>query len=410
MRNIERLGKRRGYVILSTAFVFVVLMGFAGLAIDVGFMQYTKRRMQAAADSGAMAGALEMRMQASPNADVSAPVRQDVATNGFTDGLNAVTVAVNSPPTAGTYAGRPRYVEVVVRRPVPTFFMRALNWNQVRVTARAVGGPATPPNCIYALNPTAAGSFKVWGSAGVSTSCGVLVNSSSPSAIQIGNAACMNATSYGVVGGYSSSGGCGLTPAPTTGIVPFRDPLEHIQPPVAGPCDYNKFKTNSDATLSPGVYCGGITVNGGTVRFNPGTYILMGGGMKVTGGSSLIGSEVMFYNTGGAGSAYDSININGGGVLDLSAPTTGPYESILFYQDRVAGAGSINVITGDTNTRLVGTLYFPTSTIKFTGNTASTMYTTIIGDMVEFTGNSHVNNNYANLSANAVIRTAALVE
>ena len=50
--------------------------------------------------------------------------------------------------------------------------------------------------------------------------------------------------------------------------------------------------------LRPGVYCGGITVsNNASVTFNPGVYILLGGGLDVSNNGSLTGQNVSFYNT-----------------------------------------------------------------------------------------------------------------
>ena len=43
----------------------VVLMGFAGLGIDMGMLRYQKRLQQTAADSGALAGANNLAFPAS---------------------------------------------------------------------------------------------------------------------------------------------------------------------------------------------------------------------------------------------------------------------------------------------------------------------------------------------------------
>ena len=52
---------RRGGVFVYAAIVAPVLIGAAGLSVDVGMWYANKRLIQSAADSAALAGALEFR-------------------------------------------------------------------------------------------------------------------------------------------------------------------------------------------------------------------------------------------------------------------------------------------------------------------------------------------------------------
>ena len=47
---------RRGFVMVTMILSLVILMAFLGLAIDVGYEQYVKVRMQTAADAAALGG------------------------------------------------------------------------------------------------------------------------------------------------------------------------------------------------------------------------------------------------------------------------------------------------------------------------------------------------------------------
>mgnify|MGYP003343425767 CR=1 FL=1 len=47
----------KGFMSITFAVMLVALVGFAGLAVDAGYMQWNKRRVQMAADAAAM-GAL----------------------------------------------------------------------------------------------------------------------------------------------------------------------------------------------------------------------------------------------------------------------------------------------------------------------------------------------------------------
>src|ERR1700722_19684781 len=86
----------------------VVLMGFAGLGIDMGMLRYQKRLQQTAADAGAIAGANNL---AFPSLGITAGAQGASAGNGFTDGANNVTVTVHNGPTSGPHNGDNKYVE-----------------------------------------------------------------------------------------------------------------------------------------------------------------------------------------------------------------------------------------------------------------------------------------------------------
>ena len=100
---------KNGFVVITVVLALVFLLGFAGLAVDMGFFRYIKRTAQNAADAGAVGAA--MAMAATPAESGLTAGRVDAARNGFTHGTDGVTVAVNSPPTSGFYAGNSGFVE-----------------------------------------------------------------------------------------------------------------------------------------------------------------------------------------------------------------------------------------------------------------------------------------------------------
>jgi hypothetical protein len=340
--------------------------------------------------------------------------RNDAALNAFTNGTNGATVTVNLPPSSGPYLANPKYLEVFVAKPVATTFMRILSFNSVTVTARAVGGATTSPYCIVALDPAVAGALTLQGSATVSTpSCGVMVDSNNSQAMTVGNAACLTASRIDVVGNYTA-GGCAPSPTPNTSADFIYDPFATLAAPAVGACQFNNTKVNKTDTLNPGVYCGGIDIvsSGHTITFNPGTYILNGGGLKVTGGNILRGTGVTFYNTATAGQSYSDISIQGNATLQLSAPTSGPMEGILFFQDRNFATTSIagDQITGDSTSVMDGAIYVPAGKVTYTGNSSATGYTAIVAKNIVFTGNSTVRSDYSTLANGSPIKTGALVE
>src|SRR5882724_2811531 len=96
--RVERRSQR-GVVILMTVGFLFVLLGFLGLAFDVGFLQWQRRRAQTAADAAAMGGAWAKAL----GGLVTDKGRASATMNGFTYGSNAVTVTINNPPTLGAY-------------------------------------------------------------------------------------------------------------------------------------------------------------------------------------------------------------------------------------------------------------------------------------------------------------------
>ncbi|MBP1920804.1 TadE/TadG family type IV pilus assembly protein [Youngiibacter multivorans] len=62
-KSLKMLMKNEdGAVVVIVALMMTVLMGFAALAIDVGFMYNQRRSLQNAADAGALAGVLEIEL------------------------------------------------------------------------------------------------------------------------------------------------------------------------------------------------------------------------------------------------------------------------------------------------------------------------------------------------------------
>jgi uncharacterized membrane protein len=111
------------------------------MAIDAGYMQWNKRRLQLAADAAAM-GALRELEQKRPT-NVAAAGINDAALNGFVNGQDHTTVTVQNPPAAGAYAGNPLAVRAVVQRQFPTLFMRIFGQNNVTISASAVAHTST---------------------------------------------------------------------------------------------------------------------------------------------------------------------------------------------------------------------------------------------------------------------------
>ena len=389
----------------------------AGLGVDVGYLRYQKQQMQKAADAGAIAGASAMIYSGSNSPNITTAAQADAAANGYLNGSDGISVQVNVPPqTPGDpFQGRDNYVEVIVAQVRPTFFMRVGGFDNVNVRSRAIASAAgSSDGCIYALDPTDRKTFLVNGNVSITSNCGILVNSNSTDALhKNGVSGNVDATSIGVVGGYS---GAGFNPTPVTGIAPFTDPLATVQAPTNYPttCDpaHTNVRVNGSQTLDATTYCGGITIAGsGKVTFNSGTYILLGGGLTVTGSPTLTGNGVTFYNTGNSTWSYAPIKLAGSSSTTLSAPTTGSLAGILFFQDRSITDQSLNTIDGSNGAIYTGALYFPKTPLRYTGTPVNNAYEIIVAWTLEFNGNTTITNHYTLLPNGASpIQSAELVE
>src|ERR1039457_4365278 len=101
VRKIATHRPRRGFILVTMIVSLTILLAFLGLAIDVGYEQYMKIRMQTAADAAALGGSREL--SASGTGNLVSAARGDAATNGFTNAQNSVTVTLNSTtPTDST--------------------------------------------------------------------------------------------------------------------------------------------------------------------------------------------------------------------------------------------------------------------------------------------------------------------
>jgi len=382
-----------------------LLMGFVALAVDAGLMFHAEREMQTAADSAAVAGAQEINF-----GDVVAAAKADAALNGVTDGSNGATVTVNNPPKSGPHTGSSSYVEVIVSKSQPTFFMSVLNQNSMTVLGRAVAGHSPTRNCIYTLGTS---GMDINISNGVNIQipgCSLFSNSNSSTSLQVIGGATLNAAGINLVGGYTVNNGGHMTPsAPATGVAAASDPLAWLPAPAYTPasCLANPNLGYGSHTIGPssgGTICyNGLTIaNGGTVTLKSGVYVI-NGQLNLAGGTTTTGSNVSFYLPPGG-----SVSISNGITFNLTCPTSGTYNGILFYQDR-ANANAV-YIEGGANSVLDGILYFPDANLTLENGTSTTSYATVISKTLTFAGGASFKDYSQMPGASTPIVAARVVE
>jgi Flp pilus assembly protein TadG len=408
---------------MAYAAMIVVLVGFTGLAVDVGYMQYQKRRLQAAADAAAMGALRQMELG---KTDLDSAGKNDAALNGFTDGQDDVTITIANPPTSGAYSGKSSAVQATVQKKVPTFFMMVFGQSSVTLTANAVAQTTTTfgsvGGCIFVMDPSASGAFTIVGNVTITSACGAVINSDDPAAAfsMTGSATftLANGAQVGTVGGYSFGGGGVLINAATgktelpVKIQPFTDPLASVAPPTASGMtvqgnNSTMVDSNKTVTLQPGIYCGGIDVHG-TAIFTSGTYVLAGGGLTIRAqavASNTTGG-VMFYNTTGAfggcgGGSAGPFDLNGGANINLQGLAVSDSVGsvgVLFFDDRNV-TGLAHKINGNSTSTFDGAIYVLNADLTFNGTNKTPGYLYIVTNTLTLAGNANLGNDHSDLES-----------
>jgi Putative Flp pilus-assembly TadE/G-like len=434
------MNKQSGQVLIGVAFALVVLAGFAGLAIDMGALRYQRRLQQTAADAAAVAGASNLTYTGWTTAGQAASTQ-----NGFPDGggadlanctptsaIGTTCVWVDHPQdvtfNGSTIDGGPHkaantnYVEALVAKVQPTYFMRVFGVDREVVLARAVatntgGGPVGGNGCIYSLGaPSNQVNFNKagFGSTGtnyiIGPACGVVDNGNF---VANGNVS-VKMGSIGVGGAINlpnnstpdctSSTPAGVCPTPVTGMPYSGDPFAGKYPIPAQPAPGTVSTTGGITTYTPGSYPG-LMVNSTTKAiFSPGLYYITSGHFKINGGAEVCAGGTTdftgapaFTCTAGAGVTFFitngvDVDIDGGSITKMYAPSSGTYEGLLFYQDPLDTQQL--TINGGSNSFFNGAVYAPKADVDFSGTAdfnSGAKYTVIVADQFLVSGGAYVN-------------------
>ena len=422
-----RFGRdRRGAMAVTLGLLMTSFAGMVALSVDVTDWYSTRRAMQSAADAAALGGAYALYNGGS-NSQATAAATTDAQLNlgGFAKGA-AVSVAIDS----GSQA-----VTATLSKQADVMLSGLFMGTSPTITATATAGIVSSgtasgqaPYCLIITSPSAANTLTLSGSSSIQASgCGVVVNSTSSGAINIsGNTTVRSKTLCGP-GGHLVSGSSTLNAAETScSAVP--DPLASWPAPSAAsptnPCNYTNFQTYgnnfyrytrpdgtsftnttgaSSITLSPGIYCGGISFGAYTnAVFQSGIYVLRNGGLNTAGNTTATGSGVSFYLTG-VGTAVqlqnDYVDLSAQTTLTITAPTTGPMAGIAIYQDHTSATGTLtNTLSGNSTVNFTGVLYFGNQNVVVSGSSEnqSAGFTAMVAYTVNYSGYStlYLNSNY----------------
>ncbi len=275
---------------------------------------------------------------------------------------------------------------------VPTAFMTLVGISQMMPNASATATKNEGyPVCLMALNPTMDKAVFFKGNSILDApNCVVQSNSTSSDGLHSQGTVSASALHFCSTGGHSGP----FEPNPEDGCPAVNDPFADLPAPADTTCDPGKtnlkFK-NEEATLIPGVYCGGIkSWNNAILHFEPGLYVIKDGPLDIGNGVFAEGDGVTFYLTGTNSGFMNS----SGASMDFSAPTTGDYAAILFYQDPASNPGNVNTIIAGSLMEFAGVIYLPTQALNIQGSgeiNALSPHVSIVADNLIFGGAAKLN-------------------
>jgi len=442
-----------GQVLVLTALSVTLLMGFMGLAADIGVLFHDRRNLQSAADAAAIAGALAYKYDtqsgnfSNRTTDIQNAAKAAAALNGvsnltvtgtFPTSVTAPTLYVTSPPTDGPNSGTTSLVEAILTVPESTFFAAVLGTSTMNLTTRAVAGPGGPSTaCNYNLQKTGTGMYMGGRFNAYEPTCGVIVNSSDSCAMKFNGGAGSLVTAWvGVVGGA-----CGQSndssPTPVLGAPYTPDPLYSAVnwPTPSNACTTGNTFTGttlspsnlSSLTSSGGIIClaNKVTISGPSISSSspycsnwltlPSAMYIFEGGVVFNGGCiqsdtggvtfDLYGSYIQSQSSSTVNPGTYSITVTTNTYFNLNAMTTstvcstcsiGNYGNIdLLMMQPPSNTAAININQGTSFGTLNGTIYAPNAEIQLTDQGAisnSGMALTINGDLIDANLNVQASN------------------
>jgi Flp pilus assembly protein TadG len=461
--GLRRLGRDERGSVLAYVVVVPVLAGALAIGVETGSLYITKHKMQSATDAAALAASVDLIANSNNTTGAAADARYETQRNGFTNGANNVSVAVNIPPTSGPNMANQNAVEVIATKTQTLSFGSVLNsWVGARecaalrqagqgqggsgatcaqtssaytLTARSVVVPiasttsttatttsVSSVGCIVALTPNNEQGVTFSSFNNFNGDCTIMTNSTAngttPGTASVGLSNFNNATLKSIYtkGSFAAASynHLTLTTAAQTGqATSVVDPYSSLATPSPGTCTYTNYvePSGNNLTLSPGTYCGGLSVvNKSNVYFTAGTYYVSNGDLVIRSDNNVScsnctnGAGVTFVltQTSGNNSDIGGVSITSENNVTLSAPSSGTYAGIVFYQDRRATAGTmastskIFTLSSLNNATLSGAIYFPNnainiSSINNTGSNSTTGCSVWIGRYINF---SSYNNNW----------------
>ncbi len=376
----------------------VIAMGAGAVGIDLVKARALQQSLSLAADAAALAAAPRMPDTNAARQAALAYVEKNMPSAEFGTVLSPSDVEFgdwNAQAKTFTPNATGQAVRITTRlasangNAMATSLAAVIGINSLDIEASAVAGRTGIP-CVLALHPSQSPAMLLDSNAKVeAVDCGVHVNSTAMGALRIDSNATLSAAEICIGGTAQMPGNGSAKPTPNEFCAGFTDPLAGMKPPAVGGCDFDEVEIeDSHTTLKPGVYCEGLEIDGTSkVTLSPGVYVIKDGPLSVLSNSALEGSGVTIYLTGSGSQLFFDSNSK----ISLEAPTSGPFEGVLIYQD--PKYGGLHAWNGNSSATLQGVIYLPSGKL-FSENenqiTPKKSCTVLIVNEMEFNSNSGI--------------------
>jgi len=382
---------KRGNALVMAGAALPLVLGSAGLASDTIEWALWKRQLQRAADSAATAGVYAIVGDEGARTNVATAVDKDLSYNNHV--AYAYTKTVGS-PTSGTYATDPRAVSVQLSVQKKLSFSGMFMNFTPTITASAIATVVPSGDyCVISLEDQSVTGIDATGSTNVDLGCGMITNSVSMSAAVATGSSSVKASPIAAVGGIPASThwGTGTVLQPFT--LAQTDPFASVSPSPPASCTGGNIQVqpSDTTTLGPGCYSG-MDLKG-NVTLTAGTYYINAGDFTVNSGANVTCAGCTIVMTNNGTGTIGDVDLNGNATMNMTAPDSGTFKGILFYQDRRATADNDIKINGNSSSKFQGAFYFPKADLTFNGTAGMvTNCMQIVAKDVTFTGNSAINN------------------
>ncbi|MEA3408993.1 MAG: hypothetical protein U9Q95_01450, partial [Candidatus Eisenbacteria bacterium] len=175
------------------------------------------------------------------------------------------------------------------------------------------------------------------------------------------------------------------------------DPASSSEPDT---CQFPANYADTTWRVYPGLYPGGLKLNGGSFYLEPGLYYIEGGGLDLGGGGvSVISVDiggstgpaggVLFYNTESDESPAGPVDLNGADAnIELWPYGDPPWKGFVLIQDRdlAINGDDITINGSDSDMEVRGAIYGASADVKIDGSAGTLVLDQIIADTFYISG------------------------
>lgn len=361
-----------GNIVITTALAMPILLGGAGVSIEVGYWYFQKQATQSAADSAAVAAAT------AGGSSYDEEARAVAARYGFIHGEKNVSVTAKNKAACPT--GELECFEVTITSSVPLFLSPIVGYNgtttvstvkngsvvasrQTELTSTAVAARVGTPReyCVLALGENGA----KWdmlingGSKSEIKNCGIMSNDT------------MLCNGQGQIAEYADSPQGDSSPCgqqahnrPAQKIPDPYAPLAESIPP--DPCYGNYSGRSVSSPSGYTLWCGEFTL-GSNKTLNDTTLVIYNGNLN-TSGFNFTGTNTSVVFSGTSPGALTDTKPGSKAVVDIKAPTSGTWSGVAVYQDSRYTTAKSTAMAGNSPTwDITGLVYLPQTALTVSG-------------------------------------------